>query len=155
MPEIGEIAPDFTLPNQDGAMIQLSTYRGAIVILFVFLKVDSPGCNKQACGFRDHFPQIETFDVIILGISADTQAELRNWKDAYQLPYDLLSDVDHQVLEQWGAWGELTFKERRFTAPLRSFWVINADGKIIDGQVRVTADESVQRAMNSIVQITE
>lgn len=155
MPEIGEIAPDFTLSNQDGQTISLSDYRGKSVILFAFPKANNSGCNKQACGFRDYFPQIEAVDAVILGISADTQADLQAWKEAYHLPYDLLSDTTHQVLAQWGAWGELRFKERQFYAPLRSFWVIDPDGKVVDAQIRITADESVQRAMTALTMLNK
>jgi len=150
MPKIGSIAPDFSLPNQDGEVINLEDLRGKKVILFVFPKANTSGCNAQACGFRDSFPQIETSDAVVLGISADTQEELRAWKDQFNLPYDLLSDVDHTMLEAWEAWDTVSFKERTFDAPVRSFWVIDGDGKIVDGQVRITPDDSVKRALAAI-----
>jgi thioredoxin-dependent peroxiredoxin len=150
MPAIGDKAPDFALPNQDGETIKLSDFAGHKVILFAFPKADTPGCTTQACGFRDNFPQVETANAIVLGISADTQAELKAWKDKQNLPYDLLSDVDHSVLEAWDAWGDLSFKGRTFTAPLRSYWVIDEDGTVIAGQVRITPDDSVKAALAAV-----
>jgi len=150
MVKIGDVAPDFQLPNQDGELIKLSDLRGQKVIIFVFPKADTPGCNAQACGFRDQFPQIQTADAIVFGVSADTQDDLKAWQQAYNLPYDLLSDSDHSMLSEWGAWDNVAFKNRSFAAPVRSFWVVNEDGKIIAGQVRITPDESVKQALATI-----
>ena len=150
MPNIGDAAPDFELPNQDGNIIKLRDLRGQKVILFAFPKADTPGCTKQACGFRDKFPQIQTANALVLGISADTQADLKTWKAQENLPYDLLSDVDHAVLDQWGAWGELSFKGRSFNAPLRSFWVVDETGLIIAEQIRITPEDSIEQALAAV-----
>ncbi|MFW5692206.1 MAG: peroxiredoxin [Chloroflexota bacterium] len=150
MPAVGEMAPDFALPNQDGDTVRLSDLRGQKVILFAFPKADTPGCTAQACGFRDSFPRIETANAVVLGISADTQADLKAWKQKENLPYDLLSDTDHQVLDTYEAWGELSFKGRTFEATMRSFWVIDEEGCVIAGQVRVTPDESVLQALAAV-----
>jgi len=150
MPNIGEVAPDFTLPNQDGEMITLSDLRGKKIIIFAFPKANTSGCTVQACGFRDHFPQIQTANAIVFGLSADTQEELRSWKDQENLPYDLLSDVDHEVLNSWGVWQEMTFKERTFEGIVRSYWVIDEDGKIIAAQVRVTPEDSIEQAVAAV-----
>lgn len=150
MPEIGDPIPDFALPNQDGETVRLSDLRGKKVILFAFPKANTPGCTTQACGFRDHFPKVEAQNGVVLGISADTQADLKAWQQQEKLPYDLLSDVDHTVLEMFGAWGEMSFKGRTFTAPMRSYWVIDEDGVMIAGQVRITPDESVKQALAAV-----
>jgi peroxiredoxin Q/BCP len=150
MLNVGDSAPDFTLPNQEGADVRLSDFRGQKVILFAFPKADTPGCTAQACGFRDSLPQIETANAVVFGISADTPEDLATWKEKEQLHYDLLSDADHTVLEAWGAWGTLSFKGRDFTGPLRSFWVIDEDGKIIATQVRVTPEDSVILALAAV-----
>ena len=105
MPEIGQIAPDFELLNQNGQPVKLSDYRGRKVVLFVFPKANTMGCNAQACGFRDEFETISASNAIILGISADSVDTLKEWKQNKQLPYDLLSDPDHAMLEAWGAFG--------------------------------------------------
>ncbi|MCA9912939.1 MAG: peroxiredoxin, partial [Anaerolineae bacterium] len=106
MPAVGEKAPDFELPNQDGEMVKLSDFRGKRVLLFAYPKAGTSGCTTQACGLRDEFPRFEAANAIILGISPDEPKALRKWKDKEQLPYDLLSDPEHKVLEEWGVWGE-------------------------------------------------
>ena len=108
MPAIGQPAPDFELPNQDGKPVRLGDFRGKKVVLFAYPKADTPGCTTQACGFRDHFPRIETKNAVVLGISPDQPEDLLKWKQKQSLPYDLLSDPEHKVLEAWGAWGERT-----------------------------------------------
>lgn len=150
MPNIGEQAPDFELPNQDGNTIKLSDFRGQKVILFAFPKADTSGCTTQACGFRDRFPQITTADAVVLGISADTQEELTAWKQKYQLPYDLLSDTEHQVLEAWDAWDAYDVEGRSVFAPLRSYWVIDEGGQVIAGQVRISPEDSVKQALDAV-----
>jgi peroxiredoxin Q/BCP len=150
MPTTGETAPDFALPNQDGQIVRLSDFRGRKVILFAFPKADTPGCTIQACGFRDSFPRIETANAAVLGISADTQDDLLAWKVMQNLPYDLLSDVDHAVLDAWGAWTETHIKERFYAGPVRSYWVMDENGVVIASQVRIGAEDSVQAALAAV-----
>src|SRR5690606_19777985 len=106
MPAVGEKAPDFELKNQNGETVRLSDYRGRKVVLFAFPKAFTSGCTAQACGLRDSFPLLENVNATVLGLSPDPPEDLKAWKEAENLPYDLLSDPDHTVLEQWGAWGE-------------------------------------------------
>lgn len=105
MPAIGEPAPDFELQNQAGKKIKLSDYRGKKVVIFAFPKANTPGCNQQACSFRDAWPQIEAKDAVVLGVSADSVDELAAWKTLKKLPYDLLSDPDHKMLMAWAPGG--------------------------------------------------
>lgn len=102
MPQVGEMAPDFELPNQDGKMVRLSDFRGKRVILFAYPKANTPGCTSQACGFRDSFPLYQDRDIVVLGISAGKPQDHLKWKQKEHLPYDLLSDENHEVLSQWG-----------------------------------------------------
>ena len=106
MPAVGEKAPDFELPNQDGEMVKLSDLQGKRVVLFAYPKAGTSGCTTQACGFRDNYPKIEAGDAIVLGISPDEPKALKKWQEKEALPYDLLSDPEHEVLDAWGAWGE-------------------------------------------------
>jgi peroxiredoxin Q/BCP len=150
MPKVGEKAPDFALPNQDGRIIKLSDLRGKKVILFAYPKAFTSGCTVQACGFRDNFPKIEAGHAIVLGISADEQEELAKWKKKEQLPYDLLSDVDHKVLEQWGAWGEKVNYGKKYMGIIRSHWVIDEQGVVIAEEIKVKPEDSVERAVKSV-----
>lgn len=146
MPAVGEQAPDFELKNQDGETVRLSDYRGRKVVLFAFPKAGTPGCTTQACGLRDAFPRIEAANAVVLGLSPDTPEDLKKWQQEEGLPYDLLSDPDHQVLEAWGVWGEKSMYGKPYMGVIRSHWIIDEDGKIADAQVKVSPTDSVERA---------
>jgi peroxiredoxin Q/BCP len=147
---IGELAPDFELPNQNGELIHLSDYRGQHVIVFAFPKADTAGCNAQACGFRDAFPRFESADAVILGISTDSPDDLRAWKMNKQLPYDLLSDPNKEMLNMWGAGDNTLFGLRLSPGAKRSYWVIDPDGTILAMQVGVRPGQSVELALAAL-----
>lgn len=150
MPAVGEAAPDFALPNQDGDTIKLSDYRGKKVILFAYPKAGTSGCTTQACGFRDELPNIKSSNAVVLGISPDEPEALKKWKEDENLPYDLLSDPDHSTLEAWGVWGEKNMFGNKFFGVIRSHWVIDEDGNIIDEQVKISPKKSVEKAVKAI-----
>ncbi len=150
MPAIGQQAPDFELLNQEGQPQRLSDLRGRRVILFAYPKAATPGCTTQACGFRDNFPQIEAGDAVVLGISPDEPAALLKWKQEENLPYDLLSDPQHEVLEAWGAWGERSMYGRKYMGVIRSHWVLDAAGVVVDEQLSVSPKNSVKRALATL-----
>lgn len=150
MPVPGQQAPDFELLNQDGAPVKLSDFRGKKVILFAYPKADTPGCTAQACGFRDEFPRVQAGNAVVLGISPDQPKDLLKWKQKKDLPYDLLSDPDHAVLEAWGAWGEKSMYGKKYFGVIRSHWVIDENGVILDEQLKVSPEDSVMRAVESL-----
>jgi thioredoxin-dependent peroxiredoxin len=152
MLNIGETAPDFALPNQDGKTIRLSDYRGKKVIIFAFPQANTPGCTAQACSFRDEMPDFEAGNAVVLGISHDAQPALKSWKQSRNLPYDLLSDTNHKVLEQWGAWGMPMLGLITLPRAIRSYWVIDEAGKLVDMQIGVGPKESVEKALKAVNQ---
>lgn len=150
MPQIGQPAPDFELPNQDGKAVRLSDYRGQKVVVFVFPKANTGGCNAQACAFRDEFPRFEEANAVVLGLSADSQETLKQWKQDKNLPYDLLSDPDHTVIADWGAWGVSLLKLVNLNMINRSYWVIDENGVVVDMQVGTLPTGSVKKALEAV-----
>lgn len=150
MPAIGQPAPDFELLNQDGKPVKLSDFRGKKVILFAYPKAGTPGCTTQACGFRDTFPKIEAVNAIVLGISPDKPKDLKKWQQSENFQYELLSDVDHVVMEAWGAWGEKSMFGKKYMGVVRSHWVIGEDGNILDEQIGVSPTDSVAKAVKVV-----
>jgi thioredoxin-dependent peroxiredoxin len=150
MPKTGEAASDFELVNQDGKTVKLSDFRGKRVILFAYPKAGTEGCTTQACGFRDEFPKIEAGNAVVLGISPDEPKALKKWKDKEKLPYDLLSDPDHKIIDAWGAWGERSMYGRKFMGVIRSHWVIDENGVILDEQVKISPKDSIKKAVKAL-----
>ena len=150
MVKVGEPAPDFELINQDGDTIHLSDYRGKKVILFAYPAAGTSGCTQQACGFRDKFPTLDAENVVVLGISPDTPEDQLKWKRKENLPYDLLCDQDHKVLEQWGAWGEKNNYGKKYMGVIRSHWVIDENGVVIDQKLNVKPLDSVEKAVEAV-----
>ncbi len=150
MPNVGEKAPDFELLNQDGKKVKLSDYLGKKVILFAYPKADTPGCTTQACGFRDNFPTIQADNAVVLGISPDEPKDLLKWKQKQNFPYDLLSDVEHTVLDSWGVWGEKSMYGKTYFGVTRSHWVIDEKGVVIDEQIKISPENSVAQALGAI-----
>lgn len=150
MPQIGETAPDFELTNQDGKTVRLSDFRGRKVVIFAYPKAGTSGCTTQACGFRDSFPQIDAGNAVVLGLSPDTPRDLLAWKQKENLPYDLLSDTDHVVLEAWGAWGERSMYGKKYMGVIRSHWVLDENGVVLDAQVKISPEDSVKKALQTL-----
>lgn len=150
MPVVGQPAPEFELLNQEGKTVKLSDFRGKRVLLFAYPKAGTPGCTTQACGFRDAFPRIEAANTVVLGISPDKPKDQLKWKEAENLPYDLLSDEDHQVLEAWGAWGEKSMYGKTYLGVVRSHWVIDENGVLIDEQLGISPKDSIEKGLKAI-----
>jgi peroxiredoxin Q/BCP len=147
MLQIGDTAPDFELLTDAGETLRLSDLRGRRVVLFFYPRADTPGCTRQACGFRDRFPRIETANATVIGLSPDVPRDLAKWKIKESLPYTLLSDPDHAVAEAYGAWGEKTSYGKTYMGILRGHAVIGPDGVIEDLRLRISPEESVESAV--------
>mgnify|MGYP001211918286 CR=1 FL=1 len=148
MLQIGDLAPDFELLSDEGQPVKLSDLRGRRVVLFFYPRADTPGCTVQACGFRDRFPVIEAGNATVLGISPDQPRELAKWRAKEHLPYTLLSDPDHAIIDAFGAWGEKTSYGKTTMGVIRSHAIIGPDGRIEDLRIRVKPEESVQAAVD-------
>ena len=144
--KIGDTLPDLELENHDSETVRLSDYRGRRLLLFAYPKAATPGCTKQACGFRDRLPQIDAAGATVVGLSPDKPAALARWREKEGLSYELLSDPDHELLEALGAWGEKSLYGKKYMGVVRSHWVIDAEGRIEDARIKVSPTKSVELA---------
>lgn len=129
-PEIGQPAPDFSLMNQSGELVNLKQYRGKNVVLYFYPKASTPGCTVQACGIRDSQGEFARLNTVVLGISPDPIKRLVNFINKKALNFDLLSDEDHAVADRYGVWGPKKFMGREFDGIHRISFIIDAQGKL-------------------------
>jgi peroxiredoxin Q/BCP len=129
--EEGKKAPDFTLDDQDGSPVSLSDHRGRHVVVYFYPKDETPGCTKEACGFRDLWSDIEAEGAVVLGVSPDSSASHRAFADNHSLPFTLLADPDKKVMQAWGAWGEKTMYGRKVVGVIRSTVWVGPDGRVV------------------------
>ena len=130
MIEPGDEAPDFTLPDQHGNPVTLSSLRGQTVVLYFYPKADTPGCTTQACGVRDHRPEYEHANAVVLGVSPDPVKAVAKFDEKFGLGFTLLADEDHAVCEAYGVWGEKSMYGRTYMGAQRSTFVIDPEGKV-------------------------
>jgi peroxiredoxin Q/BCP len=147
---VGKKAPGFSLKNQDGKTVKLNDLAGKKVILFAFPKANTSGCTRQACGFRDNLPRIKKGGAVVLGISPDKPETLLKWKRKEGLTYDLLSDPEHKVLAAYGAWGEKRMYGKKYEGVIRSHFVIDEKGTLVVSEIKVSPEQSVQKAVESL-----
>jgi peroxiredoxin Q/BCP len=133
----GRKAPDFTLPDASGRSVSLSDFKGRDVIVYFYPRDDTPGCTKEACGFRDSWKQLQAENVAVLGISADSPASHAKFAGKYRLPFQLLSDPDRKVMEAWGAYGEKMMYGKKTKGVIRSTVWIGPDGAVRKHWARV------------------
>ena len=128
--EEGRAAPNFSLADADGHQIALDALRGKHVIVYFYPKDDTPGCTKEACGFRDQWQALKARGVVVLGISPDDAESHRKFAAKYHLPFTLLSDPERKVMTLYGAWGEKMLYGKRVTGVIRSTVWVGPDGTV-------------------------
>ncbi len=151
MPAVGQPAPDFEMLNDEGKPVKLSDYRGKKVVLYFYPKDFTSGCEMQACAFRDAYGQFTAANAVVLGVSADDVESHRKFREALNLPFNLLVDSDFVVSKAWESYGSRTYPDgRTFTGVQRSHFVIDEQGIIIDVQNPVPAPESAKLALETV-----
>jgi len=128
--EPGTTAPAFTLTDAAGRSVSLADFAGRDVVLYFYPKDDTPGCTKEACGFRDAWDDLQAIGVAVLGVSADDADSHERFAAKYRLPFTLLSDSDHHVMRAYGAYGEKTLYGRKTVGVIRSTVWIGPDGRV-------------------------
>ena len=126
----GEVAPDFTLPDQDGNPVTLSELRGRPVVLYFYPKADTPGCTTQACGVRDHLPDYESAGAAVLGVSPDPVKRVKKFHEGQGLNFTLLADEDHAVCEAYGVWAQKSMYGKTYMGVQRATFIIDPDGTV-------------------------
>ena len=142
MLEVGTMAPDFTLLNQNGEEISLSQYRGQKVILYFYPKDNTPGCTKQACGFAQLYPDFVKKGAVILGVSKDSVKSHKKFEEKYQLPFTLLSDPDFVAIQAYDVWKEKNMYGKKVMGVVRTTYLINEEGIIEKAYTKVKAAQN-------------
>jgi len=149
-PKPGDLAPDFELPDEAGQQHRLSDYRGQRVVLYFYPADDTSGCTKQACAFRDAYPEIQEQNAVVIGISPDGAESHRKFKTKYNLPFVLLSDTQRKVMGLYDVYGEKTTYGVKTIGVIRSHFVIDETGHIVDAKVNVRAADSAGKAVAAL-----
>ncbi|TFF35052.1 thioredoxin-dependent thiol peroxidase [Mucilaginibacter psychrotolerans] len=146
----GDKAPDFTAKDQNGKEVSLSDYKGKNLILYFYPKDDTPGCTAESCDFRDNYQSLlgQGFDVI--GVSVDDEKSHKKFETKYSLPFTLIADTDHSIVEAYDVWKEKNMYGKKYMGTARTTFVINADGVIDHVIDKVDTKASSQQVLELV-----
>ena len=130
--KIGDMAPEVLGRDEQGREIKLSDYRGRKLILYFYPKDNTSGCTAEACSLRDHHRELQAAGYEVVGVSKDSAASHVKFKEKYELPFPLIADVDHTLLEAMGAWGEKVMYGKKTVGTIRTTFLIDEEGRIAD-----------------------
>ncbi|MBU3113498.1 thioredoxin-dependent thiol peroxidase [Clostridium lacusfryxellense] len=137
----GDLAPNFTLKNEQDQAITLGDFKGKKVVLYFYPKDNTPGCTKEACSFRDVYDDILDAGAVVIGVSKDSSSLHKKFKEKHNLPFYLLSDPDHNVIESYGSWQEKKMFGKTSMGIVRSTFIIDENGIIIKTYEKVKPDQ--------------
>jgi peroxiredoxin Q/BCP len=146
----GDQAPDFEAVTDEDERVRLSDFRGRKVVLYFYPKDDTTGCTTQACSFRDSYEGVTGANAVVLGVSPDSVRSHQRFKSKYSLPFPLLVDGDHTIAEAYGVWQEKSMYGRKYMGMLRSHFVIDEQGKVVDARYNVKASESAKLSLQAL-----
>lgn len=148
--EQGVRAPDFALVDQNGLIVSLSDFRGRRVLLFFYPKAGTVGCTSQAASLRDAKEEFEKLGVVIVGISVDSLQAQKKFDEKHLLGFQLLSDPDHRTAEDYGVWGEKTTAGRKSMGIIRSAFLIDWNGTVMEAWYKITPKDTVPKALKAL-----
>jgi peroxiredoxin Q/BCP len=148
--EEGKKAPDFKLPDDKGNEVSLSSFKGKKVVLYFYPKDNTPGCTKEACGFRDSFPEFENVNAVILGVSGDSVASHQKFKNKHELPFTLLSDENKEIIEKYGVLKEKSMFGKTFMGIERTTVVIDENGNVQKIFPKVKVNGHVEEVLQEV-----
>jgi thioredoxin-dependent peroxiredoxin len=146
----GTRAPAFSLLDQDGKTVKLADFKGRKLLLYFYPKADTPGCTAQACSIRDAMPDLTGLGIAAAGISLDPPAAQKKFADKFMLDFPLLSDPEHTAAEAWGAWGEKSMYGKTYMGIVRSSFLIDETGRIIQSWYKVSPADTVPFARKAL-----
>ncbi len=149
----GKKAPAFTLPNAEGKKVSLKDFLGKKVVLYFYPKDMTSGCTREACDFRDEFPNFGKLDAVVIGISADPEEMHRKFKGKYDLPFELLSDTGKEVLEKYGVWKEKSMYGRKYMGIERTTFVIDGKGVVRKVFPKVKVAGHIEEVLKTLKEI--
>ena len=150
MLNVGDKAPEFTLPNQEGVPVSLSDFGGTQVVVWFFPKANTPGWSIEGQGFRDEFKNFTEQNIEIIGVSADPIAKQKKFCDKYDFPFNMLCDETHSMLESYGVWGLKNFMGREYMGISRVTYIIDSNGVISDVYKKVQIKTHAQDILSSL-----
>ncbi len=152
MPQLkpGDQAPEFALQDQQGQIVKLADLKGKKILLFFYPKAMTSGCTKQACSVRDARTELADLGVAVLGISPDPVDLQKKFDSKHSLEFPLLSDADHAVADSYCAWGEKSMYGKKYEGIIRSAFLIDEDGRIIQSWYKVSPEQTVPKAREAL-----
>ena len=150
MLEIGTKAPDFTLPDQDGNMVTLSSLQGQKVVLYFYPKDNTAGCTKQACNFGELFPQFREKGAVVVGVSKDSVASHKKFQEKYHLPFTLVSDTELTAIKAYDVWQEKNMYGKKTMGVVRTTYLIDEKGIIVKAFSKVKAADNPQQMLDEL-----
>ncbi len=153
MVEVGEQAPDFTLPDDSGTEVSLRDLRGRPVVLYFYPADDTPGCTRQACGVRDAWQAFSEAGAVVLGVSPDTVESHRAFREKYGLPFRLLADPGRTVIDRYDLWGTTVFKGQEYVGVVRSTVLVDPAGRVAEFWHRVAPDEHADLVLEALARL--
>ena len=148
--KVGDAAPEFEGTNDRNEKVKLSDFKGKRVVLYFYPKDDTPGCTTQACSFRDLYPSVQAKNAVVVGVSPDDIASHQQFRSKYDLPFELVIDPEHKVAEEFGVWRERERNGEKSMGILRSHFVIDENGKLVQVEFNVAPAESAEKAMAAL-----
>ena len=145
----GDPAPPFALPDQDGNTVELSGFKGRKLLVYFYPKADTSGCTAQACGVRDAREEFDALGLPVVGISPDAPRAQKAFDARYGLGFPLLSDPDHRVADAYGVWGEKSLYGRKYMGIVRSSFLIDEQGRILQAWYKVSPGDTVPKALRA------
>lgn len=148
--KVGDLAPDFELPDAEGKSVRLSSFRGHPVVLYFYPKDFTPGCTKEACDFRDNYAPLQELGAVVIGISPDDSGSHSKFIREHQLPFTLLADTDRKVIDRFGFWGVKKMYGKEYEGVIRSTVLIDGEGRVQKVWRNVQVDGHVSEVIEAV-----